>query len=142
MRYFLIIILGLVALYDGFTTVLGTAIILGESTAGISVSILFSLIILAFMISTYPIWDTKIIADWVERREAEGCLLYFIRFIWIAAFIYDLYTSYSGNKALIIGNEKANAGQEAILIGLTLMVSASPIFLSYMLSMILQRKEE
>ncbi len=141
MRYFLIIILGLVALYDGFTTVLGTAIILGESTAGISVSILFSLIILAFMISTYPIWDTRVINNWVEKQATEGCLLYFIRFIWIAAFIYDLYTSYSGNKALITGNRQADAGQEAIFIGLTLMVSASPIFLSYLLSIISQGNE-
>ncbi len=142
MRNLLLLIFGLVALFDGFTTVLGTAAILGETTPGILISILFSLIILAFMIGTYPIWNASVIDTWVENKETEGCLLFFIRFLWIAAFLYDIFTSYSGNKFLVVGEETASASQEAILVGLTLLVSASPIFVSYMLNTIIRQREE
>ncbi len=139
MRNFLLVIFGPLALYDGFTTVLGTATILGDTNASILLSILFSLIILAFMLGTYFIWDGSVIDSVVEEREAEGCLLFFIRILWLAAFFYDIYTSYSGNKVLVVGANEATGAQEAILLGLTLLVSASPILVSYLLNSIMQR---
>jgi len=141
MRNVLLIIFTPIALYDGFTTVLGTAAILGQTSVGILLSILFSLIILAFMLGTFPIWSSRTLSSNAQNKDAEGCLLSFIRFIWVAAFIYDIYTSYSGNKALVAGENSTSISQEIILVGLTLFISAAPIFVSYMLSSLVRKSE-
>ena len=48
-------------------------------------------------------------------------------------FLYDVFTSYMGNKAYIIQSSTTTASQFFILLGLTLVVSGSTIAIPYLL---------
>jgi len=119
MKIFLLIVLAIATVWDGFTTVYGTIQVLGSGPFQIMASLLFSALILAFVL------NTRRIIKW--RSDFVGVIA---RFFWVIALGYDFYTSWIGNKNLVVPGT-ANTGT-IILIGLTLLVVASPILLSTM----------
>ena len=118
MRIFLLIVLVLASIWDAFTTVYGTIYVLGDGIIQIAAALLFSGLILGFVL------NTKRIIRW--RGGFVGGIT---KFFWLIALFYDLFTSWIGNESLLLtGN--GGAAELAILVGLTLLVTASPILLS------------
>jgi hypothetical protein len=115
--FILVFIFAIASIWDGFTTVVGTHSILGQTQGQIPVSVMFSLVILGFMIGTSFI------------RDFKGAIGGAMKIAWWIALCYDLGTSYYGNRRFIIQGD-LNLQQNLILIGITLLVTASPIFLS------------
>lgn len=121
----LVYILGTTVLWDAFTTFYGSYILLSIANENpikpILLSILFMSVILGFLLATPSIWGEKrgFIIDWL------------LRFFWIIAFLYDLYTSYHGNQNFIFSNTIASS-QQIMLIGITILISSTPIVFSYL----------
>ena len=115
---FLMIILGLASIWDAFATVYGTSQVLGNGTLQIAAALLFGGLILGFVL------NSRRILKW--RSSFFGGLL---KFFWFIALCYDFLTTWIANRD-IIGQEQNSVVQVIILIGLTLLVSASPILLS------------
>jgi hypothetical protein len=118
MRIFLLIILALASIWDAFTTVYGTIYVLGDGLLQIFAALLFSGLILGFVL------NTKRIVRW--RGGFVGGL---IKFFWLIALFYDFFTSWIGNRNLLLPGE-SGAAELTILIGMTLLVTASPVLLS------------
>ena len=70
--------------------------------------------------------NTKRIIRW-----QRGFINFLVKFLWLIAFSYDVFTSWLGNANLLVGSSSTSSAI-IILIGLTLLVSASPILLSGM----------
>ncbi len=119
MRIILMVLLALTGLWDGFTTLWGTSVILGDSSIHYFVSTLMALVTLGLLFSTHEIIETDV-------ASFLGLLL---RALWIMGVSYDLFTSYMGNEEFLIGGI-ANAQQFVVLIGITVVVSGSPIVFS------------
>lgn len=120
MRIFLLIVLAIATVWDGFTTVYGTLQALGDGPIQIGIAFLFSGLIFGFVLNTKRL-----------MRWKGGFVSGVAKFFWVIALGYDLYTSWIGNSALVVrGN--GSATKIIILIGLTLLVTASPILLSAM----------
>ena len=117
MAKILLIIFGLVSIWDGFTTFYGTSEILGEEGARIAMSGFFALIILGFMVGTSFIW------------ELDGPLGLILKLCWFISVGFDLYTSYNANLEFIM-NDVANGEQQVVLLGITILVCASPVIAS------------
>ncbi len=132
----LLIACGLTGLWDGFTTFYGTHVILTGSTdvaSNISTlaseelikviaSAFFAVIILGFLFGTKHVW----------RSNGDIFTSALLRMFWVTAFLYDIYTSFMGNRDIIIGSP-GNTNQFVILIGMTILVSGAPIIFSLML---------
>jgi hypothetical protein len=118
MENILLIILVLASIWDAFTTVYGTVTILGGGPIQIAAALLFSALILGFVLST------RRILRW--RTGFTGMLL---KFFWFVAICFDFYTSWVANTDLIVG-ERNTTAQLWILVGLTVLVTGSPIVLS------------
>lgn len=114
---FLLIALGIGAIWDGFTTVAGTVEILGSGGLQIMAAVVFALIIAGFLLGTTYV------------RNLEGILGKALQGGWWMALLYDLYTSYTGNRDFIMDGQVAGS-QHVLLIGLTLLVTASPVLFS------------
>jgi len=119
MRGFLLICLGITGLWDGFTTLYGTLAILGADTAQMFISVVMAVVIMGLLFSTRSIMKT-------DPVSLLGVLL---RLLWLTAVSYDLYTSYIGNEEFIIQGI-ANDQQAVVLLGITILVSGSPIMFS------------
>ncbi|SRX74754.1 hypothetical protein [Aequorivita antarctica] len=118
-RSLLIILLGVVTIWDTVTTVYGTYTIFGEGTIQLVVSIGFALLLAGFLIRTIPI----------IKNPSEELIPVGTKVLWFLAILYDLFTSFTGNMDLILGN--ATGTQKVVLaIGLTLFVCSAPIGLS------------
>ena len=61
--------------------------------------------------------------------KEKGWASTFLRTSWALALAYDLYTSYVGNRDIIMGGT-VEGRQYVIVIGLTVLVTISPMFLS------------
>ena len=109
------------SLWDGFTTVYGTSRILGDDGAQVFASALFGLLVLVFMLNSRTILNGQ------KGDEASGCVG---RVLWFTAIGYDLYTSWVGNARFLVGNA-VNVERTAVLIGVTILVSGSPVLLSF-----------
>jgi hypothetical protein len=120
MRLFLLIVLAIATIWDAFTTVYGTVQVLGDGLFQLLAAILFSSLIFAFVLNTRRIMKWP--GDFVGGAA---------KFFWFIALCYDLYTSWVGNAALIVQGS-GELSEFVILIGLTLLVTASPILLSTM----------
>lgn len=132
----LLIACGLTGLWDGFTTFYGTYVALTgsiEVASNISTlesgelikviaSAFFAVIILGFLFGTKHVWRSK------GDIFTSGLL----RMFWIVAFVYDIYTSFIGNRDIIIGSP-GSTNQFVILIGMTILVSGAPIIFSLMM---------
>lgn len=121
-----IIGLGLITIWDAFTTISGTANILGRTGTAFFLSVIFSVIITTFLIKTIPI----------IYNPHDDILHLGAKILWSLAMLYDLFTSFLGNKALVeTDNSEFGIAQVVITIGLTIFVSSSPIAISYLLYM-------
>jgi hypothetical protein len=132
----LLIACGLTGLWDGFTTFYGTHVILTGSmgiASNISAlesgelikviaSAFFAIIILGFLFGTKHVW----------RSKGDVFTSSLLRMFWVTAFIYDIYTSFMGNRDIIIGSP-GDLNQFVILIGMTILVSGAPIIFSLMI---------
>jgi hypothetical protein len=118
LKIFLLIVLVMAAIWDGFTTFYGTIQILGDGPLQIVASVLFSALILGIVLNTRRI---------LERLN--GFIGVITKFFWFVALSYDFYTSWTGNADLIVGRSGETA-ETLVLLGLTLLVIASPILLS------------
>ena len=79
--------------------------------------------IMAILLFTSRIWD----------RDSDGFVVIIMRIFWWIAFGYDLYTSYLGNHDFVMSGNVEGFKELLLLLGLTLVVSASPIFASWVL---------
>lgn len=120
MRIFLIVVLVAATIWDIFTTGYGTIQVLGFGPAQIAASVLFSALIAAFVLNTSRIMRLK-----------SGFVSFIAKFFWLIALAYDFYTSWIGNANLVTRN-RGDTQEIILLIGLTLLVIASPILLSSM----------
>ena len=127
----ILVITGLAGLWDGFTTFYGVSEIMGVSDVmelrsrdmtKIIASACFALVITGFLFATKTIWE-------ISNNNAIAPML---KLLWFIAFFYDLYTSFYGNQAFIFSGN-INDEQMMMLIGITILVSASPIVYSYLL---------
>lgn len=116
---FLIIILALASIWDAFATVYGTLEVLGRGPLQIVAALIFSGLILGFMLNSRRIFK------W--RGSFFGVLL---KFFWFVALCYDFLTSWIANSDLIIGADENSTVQIFLILGLTLLVTGSPILLS------------
>lgn len=119
MRLFLLVVLAIASVWDAFTTVYGTIRILGNAPLQIMAALLFSALIFGFVL------NSRTIMKW-----HSGFISGITKFFWFVAVSYDLFTSWIGNSALILRARDMEATTVIILIGLTLLVTASPILLS------------
>lgn len=111
--------LGFVTLWDTVTTIYGTTVILGRGIIQVSISILFGLLITGFLLRTIPI----------IKNPKEDLISVGSKGLWFLAILYDLFTAYTGNFDLILGN--AGGTQKIIVaIGLTVFICSAPIGLS------------
>lgn len=118
LRIFLLIVLIVATIWDGFTTIYGTIQILGDGPLQIVASVLFSALILGFVLNTRRILG-----------RLNGFIGVITKFFWFIALGYDFYTSWTGNANLLV-QPSGETAETVVLIGLTLLVIASPILLS------------
>ena len=127
----ILIVTGLAGLWDGFTTFYGLSEIMGVSDVmelksremtKIIASACFALVITGFLFATKTIWETS-------KSNAIAPML---KVLWFIAFFYDVYTSFYGNQEFIFSG-KINDEQMLMLIGMTTLVSGSPIIYSYLI---------
>jgi len=116
----LLIVTGLTGLWDGFTTFYGVSQIMGTTKEATIASAFFAFIIAGFLFGTKTIWDIA----------GNNLLSIILKLLWFIALSYDIYTSFYGNKTFIL-NGQGSEEQMIILIGMTLLVSGSPIIYSY-----------
>ncbi|HAQ65307.1 MAG TPA: hypothetical protein DCR43_05590 [Bacteroidales bacterium] len=112
--------LGFVTVWDTVTTIYGTYSILGDGQVQIVLSILFGILLSAFLIRTIPI---------IKNPDNEDIIAVGAKVLWFLAILYDIYTSFTGNFDLILG-QVAGLQKIIIAIGLTIFVSSAPIGLS------------
>ena len=117
----LLLAAGIASFWDGFTTVFGTATILDGGVAAGIAGLLFGLLIMSLMLNSKRVIETS-------TDSFEGMLF---RVLWFIAVFYDLYTSWLGNQEFILGQD-ASGSRIAVLIGLTLLVSGSPVLVSFL----------
>lgn len=115
---FLMIILALASIWDAFTTVYGTRKVLGDGSLQVAAALLFGALILGFVL------NTRRIVKW--HGSFFGVLL---KFFWFVAICYDFLTSWIAHTDIFVPDENS-ALQIIIVIGLTLLVSGSPLLLS------------
>lgn len=127
----ILVITGLAGLWDGFTTFYGLSEIMGVSDVmglrsremtKIIASACFALVITGFLFATKTIWE-------ISKNNAIAPML---KLLWFIAFFYDVYTSFYGNQAFIFSGN-INDEQMMMLVGMTVLVSASPIVYSYLI---------
>lgn len=118
MEIFLMIILALASIWDAFATVYGTLKVLGSGPLQIAAALLFSGLILGFVLNTRRIF--------IWRGNFFSGLM---KFFWFVALCYDFLTTWIANRE-ILGAGERTAVQLIMLAGLTLLVAGSPILLS------------
>ncbi len=114
----LICVFGIASCWDGATTVTGTYEILGPGGAQVVMALVFALVIAAFLLCTSQIFE--------QGDDFLGTLL---KAFWFIALVFDLYTSYLGNKAYLAPGA-LEPQQFILLLGMTVLVSGAPIFVS------------
>ena len=123
-RNIIILGLGIITVWDTFTTITGTTSIIGNGSMQMFISVIFGIMISAFLVFTLPILE----------NDDENLVTTGAKILWFLAICYDLYTSYTGNQTFI--TEQATAGniQKIIItVGMTIFVSSSPIGISYLM---------
>ena len=130
--YILLIITGIAGLWDGFTTFYGITDIMDVShvmqlrnsdMTKIVASAFFALVITGFLFGTKTIWENS------KNHSIDPIL----KLLWFIAFFYDVYTSFYGNQEFIFHGH-INEEQMMLLVGMTILVSGSPIIYSYLIN--------
>jgi len=124
-----IVALILVGFWDGFTTFFGTNQILSGGIENLTIAIIsffFAIIITSFLFCT----------KFILNEKSDDFFPGLLRFLLLVSIGYDLYTSYIGNQEFILGGN-VNSQQFFVLIGMTILVSGSPIICSYLLDKVI-----
>lgn len=120
MKRIILFLFAVGSFWDATTTYMGTYQLLNsDSEVSIIASLIFALIILAFLVSTFDIWK-------IDNEIGN-----IFKAILIIAIFYDLYTSWNGNIHILFDGH-INDQQYSILIPLTLFMTISPIFGMYL----------
>jgi hypothetical protein len=114
----LLVVVAIGTLWDAFTTIYGTILILGNGPIPALAALIFTALMLGFLLATMRIFR------W--QGGFSGVLL---KFFWFVALAYDFYSSWVGNNDLIVG-ESSTPAQSFVIIGFTLLVISSPVLLS------------
>lgn len=123
---FPIFIIGLGALWGGFTTLVGIVQIFDVvGLHGVFVSQLVfagvaSIVILGFLISTHSIWT-------FERDDLISLTL---KAAWVLCLVLDFYTVYMGNKAYVFGGRLETPAHFFGLLIITVLTTMSSVLLS------------
>ena len=118
----LILGLGFVTIWDTITTIYGTYTILGHGTIQLILSILFAIILSVYLLRSIPI----------IKNPSEEIIPVGAKVLWFIAIIYDIFTAYTGNFDLVLGNVEGSQ-KIIIAIGLTIFICSAPIGLSQLL---------
>jgi hypothetical protein len=119
-------IIGLAALWDGFTTFFGIVQIFGILNGDvinpmqIMFAVVVSLVILGFLIATHLIW----------AYETDDVVSLILKGAWLVCLVLDCYTAYIGNKFFVFGNNLETPAHHLGLIIVTLLITISSILLS------------
>jgi hypothetical protein len=119
-------IIGLGALWDGFTTFFGLVQIfniLGGDTvnpAQIIFAVVVSVVILGFLIATHVIWSF----------ETDDVVTLILKGAWLVCLVLDCYTAYIGNKFLVFNDTLETPAHHLGLVIVTLLITISSILLS------------
>jgi len=130
MRQLMLFCFGVGALWDGITTMLGIATILhAQNELDLALCFVGGLVIMGFSLGTHTIFSE------------DGFVFFAMRFLWGAAILFDIYTAFTGNAQYIVLKaqdlsavtmQHLEPRQLIVVLVLTIMVSGSPIFISYM----------
>ncbi len=123
---------GISTLWDGITTALGIAAIIdAKDIFGYALCFVGGVVILGFGIGTQVIF----VKNDIPHKIMRG--------LWVLAVAFDAYTSFMGNAQYIVLRKQLaglfdvvgslTLGQIIITVGLTILVTASPIMISYLL---------
>jgi hypothetical protein len=116
--------LGMITIWDITTTIIGTNNILGNTDISFFLSIIFTVMLMQYLIQTIPIMF----------NQKEDLLHIGAKILWILAILSHIFTSFIGHKKLIeSGDSSFDLAQIVITIGMTLFVSSAPIIISYLI---------
>ncbi len=123
-KIFLFFGLGLVSVWNTITLIYGTYTVLGNGTLQIIISILFGILITAFLLSSIQIL----------RNSDEDFVTVGAKVLWFLALLYNIYCTFLGNWSLLLNNNTDNSLASVILtIGVTIFITSSPIAISQLL---------
>jgi hypothetical protein len=118
----LLVVVAIGTLWDAFTTIYGTMLILGDGPIPALAALIFTALMLGFLLASMRIFR------W--RGGFSGVVL---KFFWFVALVYDFYASWVGNTGLIVGETTPRtSAQGFMIVGFTLLVTSSPVLLSYL----------
>jgi hypothetical protein len=117
----LLVILIIASAWAAFAMTYGTMNIIEEGVMAVFVAILFTAMVMGFLIAT------KWILEWTDSL---GVVL---KIIWVFALVYGVFTAWVGNINLLVPDGDPTAGEVFLVIGLTVMVVGSLIALSWTL---------
>jgi hypothetical protein len=119
-------IIGLGALWDGFTTFFGIVQIfniMGGDVINpmqILFAIVVSLVISGFLVATHLIWTF----------ETDDLVTLILKGAWSVCLVLDCYTAYIGNKYFVFANNLETTAHHFGLVIVTLLITISSILLS------------
>lgn len=123
------LIVGLGALWDGFTTFRGVADLfdLTESTSinpyQASFTFIVTMTIFGFVIATHLIWSFK----------SDDIITLLLKIAWFLCFAVDLYTSLLGTRHYVFNDVVDTPAKSLGLLLVTFLISASSVLLSRIL---------
>lgn len=126
-RNLILVVLGFVTAYDIITTIFGTLDILQHSIGAVVASVTLGILIGGMLYYTHEIFLNK----------GKEFLTQAFKALWGLAFLYDIWTSFTGNAKFVLQEEDltkiSTEGWKRLilLLGLTLFVSSCPVILSY-----------
>jgi hypothetical protein len=136
MKDFILFCFLIAALWDGFTTVLGTAVILqAREPIQLGFCVASAVVILAFGFGTRTFFDNS------------SAAYTFFKLGWCLAIIFDTYTSFMGNARYVVLHQQFSVTtsegflstfsqmtmQQFLVVGvMTILVSGSPVGFSYL----------
>lgn len=131
--------LQLSTVWDLVTTLLGILLILdSRNLVSICLAAIGTLIVVAFNFSTRPIWRRR------QRYSASGLTLLGLRIVWLMAVAVDLWTSLTCNAWFVSARQSIDsvalqdllgslsAGQQIIVVFITLASGVSPMLVGYL----------
>jgi hypothetical protein len=124
-------IIGLGALWDGFTTFFGIVqifnILGGDVVNPMQVvfAIVVALVISGFLVATHLIWTF----------ETDDVVTLILKGAWLVCLVLDCYTAYIGNKYFVFNNNLETSAHHLGLVIVTLLITISSILLSRIVMM-------
>ncbi len=123
------LIIGIGALWDGFTTLFGIDEVLTIFSATpvnpfkAVFAVIVSLVVFGFMIATHWIWTFT----------ADDLITLLLKIAWFLCFTIDLYTSVRGNSYYVFDNNVNTSAEYFGLVIVTFLITTSTILMSRLL---------